>query len=134
VPGHYSRIGEVNGNLTGLLGAAGVTAPFDVAADSAPVVYVHGQPARTAAQVRSLEQAAATLKGQDLVTGRTVRLTNYLADPVELKLLHMVTGGPQAHSLIGAVRQPALLAQQRQDELRLLLLHRDRRHRRLEPR
>ncbi|MDX6339791.1 MAG: hypothetical protein QOG05_7131, partial [Streptosporangiaceae bacterium] len=89
---HYSRIGEVNGNLTGLLGAAGITAPFDVAADSAPVVYVHGQPTRTAGQARSLEQAAATLKGQDLATGRTVRLTNYLADPVELKLLHMVTG------------------------------------------
>jgi hypothetical protein len=92
---HYSRIGEVNGNLTGLLGAAGVTAPFDVAADSAPVVYVHGQPGRTAAQIRSLEQAAASLKGQDLATGRTVRLTNYLADPVELKLLHMVTGDPK---------------------------------------
>jgi hypothetical protein len=92
---HYSRIGEVNGNLTGLLGAAGVTAPFDVAADSAPVIYVHGQPARTATPLRALEQAAARLKGQDLATGKTVRLTNYLADPVELKLLHMVTGDPR---------------------------------------
>ncbi|HEY5351759.1 MAG TPA: hypothetical protein VIK57_04835 [Streptosporangiaceae bacterium] len=92
---HYSRIGEVNGNLTGLLGAAGATAPFDVEADSAPALYVHGQPARTAAQVRALEQAAARLKGQDLITGKTVRLTNYLADPVELRLLHMVTGDPK---------------------------------------
>ena len=92
---HYSKIGEVNGNLTGLLGAAGATAPFDVEADSAPALYVHGQPARTAAQVRTLEQAAARLKGQDLITGKTVRLTNYLADPVELKLLHMVTGDPK---------------------------------------
>jgi hypothetical protein len=92
---HYSKIGEVNGDLTGLLGAAGVTAPFDVAADSAPVLYVHGQPGRTAAQARALEQAAARLKGQDLITGKTVRLTRYLADPVELKLLHMVTGDPK---------------------------------------
>jgi hypothetical protein len=92
---HYSRIGEVNGNLTGLLGAAGATAPFDVEADSAPALYVHGQPARTATQVRALEQAADRLKGQDLITGKTVRLTNYLADPVELKLLHMVTGDPK---------------------------------------
>src|ERR1700749_1968860 len=26
---HYSKIGEVNGNLTGMLGAAGVHTPFD---------------------------------------------------------------------------------------------------------
>jgi hypothetical protein len=92
---NYSKIGEVNGNLTGLLGAAGISTSFDVAADSAPVLYVHGQPVRTVAGVRALEQAAARLTGQDLATGRTVRLTNYLADPVELKLLHMVTGDPQ---------------------------------------
>ena len=36
VPCHYSNIGEVNGNLTGLLAAKGITTPFDVEADSAP--------------------------------------------------------------------------------------------------
>jgi hypothetical protein len=92
---NYSKIGEVNGNLTGMLGAAGVTTPFDVSADSAPAIYLHGQPARTASQVRSLEQAAAKLAEPDLATGKTVKLTNYLADPVELKLLHMVTGDPK---------------------------------------
>jgi len=91
----YSKVGEVDGNLTGLLAAKGVTVPFDVQADSAPIVYVHGQPARTQAQVRTLEQSAATLTGQDLATGKTVPLTNYLADPVELKLLHMITGDPK---------------------------------------
>ncbi len=90
----YPKIGEVDGNLTGLLGAKGIATPFDVAADSAPVVYVHGQPSRTAVQVRELDRAAATLTAPDLATGRTVRLTNYLADPVELKLLHMITGDP----------------------------------------
>jgi hypothetical protein len=92
---HYSKIGEVNGNLTGMLGQAGIKTPFDVAADSAPVVYVHGQPARTAARVRALERAAARLKALNLITGKTVRLTNYLADPVELRLLHMVTSDPK---------------------------------------
>ena len=92
---NYSTIGEVNGNLTGMLGAAGVSTPLDVEADSAPAIYVHGQPARTTAAVRSLEQAAARLAEPDLATGKTVRLTNYLADPVELKLLHMVTGDPK---------------------------------------
>ena len=47
VPCHYTNIGEVNGNLTGLLAAKGITTPFDVEADSAPAIYVHGQPGRT---------------------------------------------------------------------------------------
>jgi hypothetical protein len=95
VPCTYSRIGEVTGNLTGLLAAKGITTPFDVNADSAPVIYVHGQPGRSTSRVRSLERAAARLTGSDLVTGHTVWLTRYLADPVELKILHMITADPR---------------------------------------
>jgi hypothetical protein len=91
----YSKVGEVDGNLTGMLAAKGITTPFDVNADSAPVIYVHGQPGRTAGQVRAVEQATARLSALDLATRRTVRLTRYLADPVELKLLHMITGDPK---------------------------------------
>jgi hypothetical protein len=95
VPCTYSNIGEVDANLNGLLATQeGITTPFDVSADSAPAVYVHGQPARTSADVRALEQATAKLTTLDLATGKTVQLTRYLADPVELKLLHMVTGDP----------------------------------------
>ena len=91
----YTKVGEVDGNLTGMLAAKGVKTPFDVEADSAPIVYVHGQPARTASSVRTMEQAAAGLTASDLATGQTVKLTNYLADPVEMNLLHMVTGDPK---------------------------------------
>jgi hypothetical protein len=42
--------------------------------------------------VRALERTAATLTADDLATGQTVKLTNYLADPVEMNILHMVTG------------------------------------------
>ena len=42
-----------------------------------------------------LERKLARLKELDLVSGKQVRLTNYLADPVELKLLHMVTADPK---------------------------------------
>jgi len=91
----YSKIGEVDGNLTGLLAAKGITTPFDVNADAAPVIYVHGQPGRAASDVRALERAAARLRGRDLVTGKTVRLTRFLADPVELRILHMITGDPR---------------------------------------
>jgi hypothetical protein len=95
VPCHYSRIGEVDGNLTGLLGAKGIKTPFDVNADSAPVIYVHGQPARTGPSVRAMEHTAARLIGSDLATGHRVKLTRYLADPVELRLLHMITSDPK---------------------------------------
>jgi hypothetical protein len=91
----YSKVGEVDGNLTGMLAARGVSTPFDVAADSAPIVYVHGQPARSAAPVRAMERAAAGLVADDLASGGSVRLTKYLADPVEMNILHMVTGDPK---------------------------------------
>jgi len=95
VPCHYSKVGEVDGNLTGLLAAKGITTPFDVGADSAPAIYVHGHPGRTDPAVRSLERATATLAGDNLASGQTERLTNYMADPVEMGILHMVTGDPK---------------------------------------
>jgi len=91
----YSKVGEVDGNLTGMLAARGVSTPFDVEADSAPIVYVHGQPARSASPVRAMERAAAGLTATDLATGQGVALTKYLADPVEMNILHMVTGDPK---------------------------------------
>jgi len=95
LPCTYKKIGEVDGNLTGLLARQGIKTPFDVNADSAPVIYVHGQPAWTAASVRALEHAAARLTGRDLATGQTVRLTRFLANPVELRILHMITSDPK---------------------------------------
>ncbi|MGI9008114.1 MAG: hypothetical protein ACR2FU_18295, partial [Streptosporangiaceae bacterium] len=92
---HYSKIGEVDGNLTALLARKGISTPFDVNADSAPVFYVHGQPASSAPQVRAMERAAALLRGSDLVTGKTVPLTRYLAGPAELNILHMITADPK---------------------------------------
>ena len=102
----YSKVGEVDGNLTGMLAAHGVKTPFDVAADSAPIIYVHGQPARTSSAVRTLERTAARLTAPDLATGKTVRLTNYLADPVELGLLHMVTGDSKRTPTVALFANP----------------------------
>ena len=94
-PCSYSKVGEVDGNLTGMLAAHGIKTPFDVAADSAPIVYVHGQPGATSAAVRTMERTAAGLTASDLATGQTVRLVNDLADPVEMNILHMITGDPK---------------------------------------
>ncbi|TVZ06203.1 hypothetical protein EAS64_01815 [Trebonia kvetii] len=103
---HYKNVGEVDGNLTGMLAAKGVTTPFDVQADSAPIIYVHHQPGRTTAAVRALERAAAKLTAKDVATGKTVRVTNYLADPVEMKLLHMVTGDPKRTATLALFGNP----------------------------
>jgi hypothetical protein len=102
----YKSVGEVDGNLTGMLAAKGITTPFDVSADSAPIVYAHGQPGRTNASVRPLEQTAATLTADDLATGKTVKLINYMADPVEMKLLHMITGDPKRTATVALFANP----------------------------
>ena len=106
IPCTYSNVGEVDGNLTGMLAAKGVTTPFDVSADSAPIVYVHNQPSRTDSSVRALEQTAAKLTADDLATGQTVKLTNYLADPVEMNILHMVTGDPKRTGTLALFGNP----------------------------
>jgi hypothetical protein len=77
-----------------------------VAADSAPIIYMSGQPSRTASAVRTLERTAAKLTASDLATRKTVRLTNYLADPVELRLLHMITGDPKRTPTVAMFANP----------------------------
>ncbi len=94
-PCRYSQLGEVGLNVQGLLAAKqGIRTPFSVQADSAPFVYLNGQPARTAPAVRRIETALGRVKAEDPYRKRAVDLTHYLADPVEMRLLHMVTSDP----------------------------------------
>jgi hypothetical protein len=102
----YKNVGEVDGNITGMLAAKGISTPFDVQADSAPILYVHGQPSRTQTSVRALERTAATLTADDVATGKTVPVVKYLADPVEMKLLHMITGDPKRTATLAAFGNP----------------------------
>ena len=94
-PCTYNKIGELNANLTGLLATQkGITTPFTVHSDSAPTIYITGNPARDAAVTRTFEQGVADLTVNNLLSGKDEKLTNYLADPVEMQLLHMVTADP----------------------------------------
>jgi hypothetical protein len=94
-PCTYSQIGEINVNLTGLLATQQqVTTAFNAHADSAPNFYLNGKPTSTDANVRSFERAVAALTVTNPITNATDTLTNYMADTVEMKLLHMVTGDP----------------------------------------
>jgi hypothetical protein len=95
-PCTYSHIGEINTNLAGLLATEeGITTPFKVHSDSAPAIYITGRPAADDETItRPFERAVGRLTAVNPITGNTDHVTNYLADPVELKLLHMITADP----------------------------------------
>jgi hypothetical protein len=95
VPCTYSQIGELNGNLAGLLATErGNKTPFKVHSDDAPTVYITGNPARDAVVTRTLERDAGQLTAVNPITGNTDTITQFLADPVEMRILHMVTADP----------------------------------------
>jgi len=56
--------------------------------------------------VRALERAAATLTADDVATGKTVQVVNYMADTVEMKLLHMITGDPKRTATVAVFGNP----------------------------
>lgn len=94
-PCSYSQIGEINANLAGLLATEqGITTPFKVHSDMAPTIYITGNPARDAAVTRTFDRALGKLTAANPITGNTDTLTKYLADPVEMKILHMITADP----------------------------------------
>lgn len=93
--GSQSVIGELHTNLTGLMATEeNITNPFDIQFDMVPVFYIFGNPGVGSTLSRSFEQAASKLTAVNPRTGNVDNLTVALADPVELKLLHMTTGDP----------------------------------------
>ncbi|HEX4520028.1 MAG TPA: hypothetical protein VH063_10655 [Gaiellaceae bacterium] len=93
-----NQIGEVDTNIKAVLPS---TEPgFDIHFDDAPVFYVNGQPVRTDPSVRSLERDVGDLTSLDPYVKnsagvvQTVKMTSELADPVELKTLHMINSDP----------------------------------------
>jgi hypothetical protein len=94
-PCTYNRVGEINGNLRGLIATTfGDTTPFSVHSDMAPTVYVTGNPPRTDPAVRNLERESGMLTVTNPYTGNLDQVTAGLADPVEERLLHLVTADP----------------------------------------
>jgi len=106
-PCNYSLLGEVNGNLAGLLATQqGVTTPFTVHSDMAPTVYITGNPSRSALVTRNFERAVGNLTAVNPYTGQTDQLTAALADPVAMKTLHMITADPQRTPTFTMFAQP----------------------------
>jgi hypothetical protein len=95
VPCTYAQIGEINANLAGLLATEqNVKTPFTVHSDDAPSVYITSNPGRKDSSTRFFERAVGKLTAVNPITGNTDNITAFLADPVELKLLHMITDDP----------------------------------------
>ena len=88
--------GELNTNVTGLLATEkNDTTSFSLEADSAPEFYVTGQPAATTPMVRNLEHDVAGLTASNPYSGNANEpIANYLADPTEEAILHMVNADP----------------------------------------
>jgi len=95
-PCTYDLVGEVNGNLAGLLATQqSIMTPFTVHSDMAPTIYLTGNPSRTSSVTRAFARAISKLTAVNPYTGATNNLTAALADPVAMDMLHMVTADPQ---------------------------------------
>jgi hypothetical protein len=87
--------GELAGNITGLLNTQkNDTTPFSLETDTAPEFYVTGDPGPNGPPVRTLEHDVAGLTADNPYAGGTQPITNYIADPAEMAILHMVNADP----------------------------------------
>ncbi len=94
-PCTYAVIGEVNVNLRGLLATQRAnTTLFTMHNDAGPTIYIEGNPGPAAPVTRQLERDASQLTVTNPITGGVDTLTEALAGPAEMKLLHMVTADP----------------------------------------
>jgi hypothetical protein len=92
----YNRVGEINANLSAMIRTQyGDLTPFTVHSDSAPNVYITGNPSQTAPATRNLEREMAQLHWTNPYTGSVQNnIMVALADKTEMKTLHMITADP----------------------------------------
>jgi hypothetical protein len=88
--------GELNSNVTGLLATEkNDTTKFSLEADTAPEFYVTGNPSASSPVVRTLERDVGSITASNPYSGNTKEtIDNYLADPTEEAILHMVNADP----------------------------------------
>lgn len=99
--------GELNGNISGLLATqTGDTTPFSLESDSAPEFYLTGNPSPASATVRTFDHDVASLTASNPYAGTTQPITNYLADPTEEAILHMVNADPARTPTLALFAKP----------------------------
>jgi hypothetical protein len=100
--------GELGGNLTGLLATEkNDTTSFGMENDTAPELYVTGNPSPASSEVRTLDHDVAGLTASNPYSGNpNERIVNYLADPAEEAILHMVNADPARTPTLAAFAKP----------------------------
>src|SRR6202034_4242342 len=100
-------LGELEGNVTGLLKEeTGDTTQFGMEYDTAPEYYGNGDPSEYSPQVRSFAHDIAKLTADTPYTGATQKIANYLADPTEEAILHMVKADPARTPTLAEFAKP----------------------------
>ena len=113
-PGNYcsytaADFGEIDTNVTGLLsGETGNTTPFSMEDDTAPEFYLTGNPGPATSVVRTFEHDVAELTNPlSPYSGNTnEKIANYLANPVEEGVLHMVNADPARTPTLAMFARP----------------------------
>jgi hypothetical protein len=103
----YPLIGEVSADLKGLVATQSTaTTNFTVHSDSAPNVYINGNPSQIDPITRNLERAVGTVTAVNPYSGKTEVVSNYLADQAEMGLLHMITADPKRDATFTMFAKP----------------------------
>jgi hypothetical protein len=100
--------GELSGNLTGLLATEkNDTTPLSMENDTAPELYVTGNPSASSPKVRTLDHDVAGLTANNPYSGNpNESIVNYLADPAEEAILHMVNADPARTPTLALFAKP----------------------------
>jgi hypothetical protein len=99
--------GELAGNLTGLLATEkNNTTPFSLETDTAPEFYLTGNPSPSSATVRQFDRDVGSLTANNPYTGSTQLIDNYLADPTEMAILHMINADPARTPTLAMFAKP----------------------------
>ncbi len=99
--------GELDGNVTGLLATQKHnTTPFGMEYDTAPEYYINGDPGPDTAVTRTFERDVAGLTADNPYAGGTQQIANYLADPTEEAILHMVNADPARTPTVAEFAKP----------------------------
>jgi hypothetical protein len=103
----YDKMGQINVDMAGLLAGKIGGARFSVRADTAPTMYLDTKPMQNATVLRDLERATANLTAPNyLHNNNETALTKFLADQVEMKILHMVTNDTRRNANLTLFADP----------------------------
>jgi hypothetical protein len=103
----YGLKGEVSGNLKGLVATqSSATTNFTVHSDSAPNVYINGNPSQTSSTTRDLERATGTVTAVNPYSNKPEVVSNFLADQAQMHLMHMLTADPKRNPTFTMFAKP----------------------------